>query len=193
MGRKGLNREHIVKTAIKIIEERGVMNFSLHLLADELGVKTASLYNHIANINDLFYDAGIYALKTLENCLRDAVSSKERDEALRSLAYAYLDFAHEKRELYDFIMYIRTQNHVGIDDFVTSANIPIVEVLSSYDIDKTDLVHRHRLLRSILHGFITQERSGFFKHSPESIQKSYEVAINCFLNDIHNAENNREE
>ena len=192
MSRKGLNREIIVETTIKIIEEKGVQEFSLRSLAGMLGIKTASLYNHIDNINDLFYETGVYALKMLEKHLKSAVNGKARDEALRSLAYAYLDFAHAHRNLYDFIMYIRTKGHVGVDEFVTSANAPIAEVLSMYRLTPIQRVHRHRLLRSILHGFITQERSGFFTYSSESLQKSYEVAINCFLNDIHNAEKNKE-
>lgn len=192
MGRKGLNREIIIKAAIKIIEEKGVQDFSLRSLAGNLGIKTASLYNHIDNINDLFYEAGVYALKRLESHLRAVSDGKTRDDAIRSLAYGYLDFAHTHKNLYDFIMYIRTQGHVGVDEFVASANAPISDVIAMYKLTPVQRIHRHRLLRSILHGFITQERSGFFTYSSESLQKSSEVAIRCFLNDIHNAEKNKE-
>ena len=190
---KGLTREFTVMTAIRLIEENGIGRFSLRLLAKELGIKPASLYNHIENANDLYYEAGVYSLKILEETLRNAISGKERNEAVTALFYAYIDFAREHSNLYDFIMYIRSTGRVGTDDFVHSANVPIVSVLCEYNIDKSRLVHSHRLLRSILHGFIMQERSGFFKHSSESIEKSYETAINCFLNDLNEAEKNNRE
>lgn len=191
MGRKGINREIIVKATVDIIEKKGVQEFSLRSLAGVLGIKTASLYNHIDNIDDLFYETGVYALKALENHLRAGADGKTRDEALRSLAYAYLDFAHAHKNLYDFIMYIRTRGHVGVDEFVSSANAPVAEALAMYSLTPVQRVHRHRLFRSILHGFITQERAGFFTYSSESLRKSYEVAINCFLNDVHSAEKNK--
>ena len=44
---KGLSAESITVAAAELIEQYGRSGFSMRLLADTMGVKTASLYNHI--------------------------------------------------------------------------------------------------------------------------------------------------
>lgn len=58
MARKGLNTDRIVEVAAELIAERGFDQFSLRELADRLGVKTASLYNHISSLSELTSNIG---------------------------------------------------------------------------------------------------------------------------------------
>jgi AcrR family transcriptional regulator len=48
-----LTRERVLRAAIALADEGGVEGLSMRRLADELGVKAMSLYNHIANKEDL--------------------------------------------------------------------------------------------------------------------------------------------
>ena len=48
---KGLSAESITVAAAELIEQYGRSGFSMRLLADTMGVKTASLYNHIENMD----------------------------------------------------------------------------------------------------------------------------------------------
>ena len=50
---KGLSAESITVAAAELIEQYGRSGFSMRLLADTMGVKTASLYNHIYNMETL--------------------------------------------------------------------------------------------------------------------------------------------
>lgn len=50
---KGLRAESIIVAAAELIEQYGRSGFSMRLLADTMGVKTASLYNHIENMDTL--------------------------------------------------------------------------------------------------------------------------------------------
>ncbi|MEP7765291.1 TetR/AcrR family transcriptional regulator [Sanguibacter sp. 25GB23B1] len=52
-GRPAVDSLHIVKTALRLVDERGVQSFSLRLLAEELGSGTATLYRHFATKGDL--------------------------------------------------------------------------------------------------------------------------------------------
>ena len=72
MARKGLTEEIIIGTSARLIAEKGWQNFSLHGLAAELGIKTASLYNHIPNSKKLVAKVGesvLYDLKQSIRCL----------------------------------------------------------------------------------------------------------------------------
>ena len=63
MARKGLNTDRIVEAAAELIAEKGFDQFSLRELSDRLGVKTASLYNHISSLSELWKPA-VYQKRT---------------------------------------------------------------------------------------------------------------------------------
>ena len=53
MPKKGLSRDRIVDAAAALVEQKGLENITLHELAGALGVKTASLYNHLQGLPEL--------------------------------------------------------------------------------------------------------------------------------------------
>ena len=53
MPKQGLSKESVVQAAIRLIEEKGIDQFSMAKLAQRLNIKTASLYNHIDSLNQL--------------------------------------------------------------------------------------------------------------------------------------------
>ena len=53
MLRKGLSMDEIVAAATALVEEKGLENFSLRIFATRLGIKAVSLYNHVANVDEI--------------------------------------------------------------------------------------------------------------------------------------------
>jgi AcrR family transcriptional regulator len=51
--RKPLNREHVLRTAVALADEAGIEALSMRRLGQALGVEAMSLYNHVANKDDL--------------------------------------------------------------------------------------------------------------------------------------------
>ncbi|HEX5926396.1 MAG TPA: TetR/AcrR family transcriptional regulator [Baekduia sp.] len=51
--RTPLNRERVLRAAIALADERGAQELTMRKLAKELGVEAMSLYNHVANKDDL--------------------------------------------------------------------------------------------------------------------------------------------
>jgi AcrR family transcriptional regulator len=52
-GRTRLNRDRVLTTAIQLADEGGIEKLSMRRLGEELGVEAMSLYNHVANKEDL--------------------------------------------------------------------------------------------------------------------------------------------
>ena len=48
-----LSRERVLEAAVALADEGGIDALSMRKLADQLGVKAMSLYNHVANKDDL--------------------------------------------------------------------------------------------------------------------------------------------
>src|ERR1700712_4312118 len=51
--RAPLNGERVLRAAIALADEAGVESLTMRKLAKELGVEAMSLYNHVANKDDL--------------------------------------------------------------------------------------------------------------------------------------------
>jgi AcrR family transcriptional regulator len=62
--RKPLNRERILDTALALVDEEGIDALSMRKLGQALGYEAMSLYNHVANKDDLL--AGILDLVLAE-------------------------------------------------------------------------------------------------------------------------------
>ena len=107
MARKGLDSEIIIAAAARLVEEKGYDHFSLNELATELGVKTASLYNHIEGIREVNSRISLLAVSQLNHILEAAIAQKEKDDALMCLALAYRNYAQKNPELYKAVIKLR--------------------------------------------------------------------------------------
>lgn len=110
MFHKGLNKELIINEAKALIEQDGFSAFSMRRLAEELGVKTASLYAHVESMEALFTEIGHAALREQRDCLLNAVGEAHGDAAIEALAEGYRRFAAEHEELYRFILQMPAGN-----------------------------------------------------------------------------------
>ena len=86
MSRRPLTRDRVLRAAIRIADEQGIEALSMRKLARALGVEAMSLYNHVANKQDL--EDSIADLVLGEIALP---STGEWDEAIRECAIS----AHE--------------------------------------------------------------------------------------------------
>lgn len=186
MGSKGLNKERIIAEAVAIIEESGNSTVSLHELARRLEIKTPSLYNHIKNTKDLQHEVFKYAIDKFVANQNAATSGKHKDEAVKAFAEAYYEFAAQNKGLYRLIMSMPLDN----DDTEKELAVPLLKtvmvLLSDYGLSDEAIAHWQRVLRAILHGFISQEDLGYFYYYQDiDLKKSRDIAIQCFLNGLH--------
>lgn len=191
MAHKGLDKEAVVKAAVELIEKDGYGNFSMRALADRLGVKTASLYNHVSSMGELYTTIGLYALRLQKQTQLDAIEGKQRDEAVYAVADSYRRFAREHRELYKVIMGMPKGPNTILQQAAAQIIDPIMQVLADYTLEEPARMHWQRVLRSIMHGFIAQEEAGFFSHYAMAADESYRIAVRCFLDGLHADEERR--
>lgn len=188
MFHKGLNKEIIVESAKEMIEKDGVQQFSMRKLADKLGVKTASLYTHIDSMEALFTEIGLAALNDQKNCLMNAIGEKHGDAAVEAIAESYRKFATEHVELYRLIMQMPSGNNEVLKDAAAVTAEPFMKVLNDYHISDNQKMHWQRVLRGLMHGFISEEQSGYFSHYPVPVNESYDIAVNCVIAGLHKEE-----
>jgi AcrR family transcriptional regulator len=185
---KGITRERIIEEAEKMISEKGFSAFSMHVIAQRLGVKTASLYSHVSGKEDVLNAASIDILNTYRDEQLLAIAGKERGRAVRALAEACRSYAVHHSECYEMIMHAQTGDHPEIAKAASVIIDPIMSVLDGYQLDENQKVDCERVFRAVINGFIMQERHGYFSHLSRSAEDSFSFAVEFLIHGFEEAE-----
>lgn len=89
--RTPLSRERIVEAALRYVDDHGLDTLSMHKLGAELGVKGMSLYNHVANKDDLLDGVVELLFSEVES---GAPASDDWREGFRVFGHALRDVVH---------------------------------------------------------------------------------------------------
>ncbi|WP_433191619.1 TetR/AcrR family transcriptional regulator [Nocardia sp. CA-107356] len=163
--RAGLTVDRITQAAAELADEVGFDNITVAALARKFGVKDASLYSHIRNLEDLRTRVAMLAADEKTSRIAAAVAGRAGRDALAAFADEWRAYAlaHPGR-------YAATQMPM---DPSTAADwtggrraIDLTYgMLRAYGLDEPDITDAVRLLRSTFHGYATLEASGGFGHS----------------------------
>lgn len=180
MPRAGLDRDVVVQAAAGLYDASGGAGVTLKDVAERLGVKTPSLYNHIRGQDELLRALALYGVQRLGQCISRAAIGKSGDSAVLATAEAYRAFAHNHPGIYAL-----TQRAPAADDVsLHKASEDILHVLHlvllDYELSEVDEVHAIRALRSLVHGFVSLEISGGFG-LPVDVDESFRVLMKMFV------------
>ncbi len=180
MARKGLNTDRIVEVAAELISERGFDQFSLRELADRLGVKTASLYNHISSLSELTSNIGQLAFERMTGQLYSGTEDALPFDTLYHIAIGYRKFAKQNPELYKTIVKIPSTGSSDLIEKGQSLVHSLYPVLEACGLSEDDIIHFSRTIRSAMHGFVTLEEAGFFGTAVDA-DESYSYMIKALI------------
>jgi AcrR family transcriptional regulator len=170
--RAGLTRARVVEAAGALADEVGLEELSLVDLAERLGVRKPSLYNHVAGIGDLRRELALVGLRELGRSLSRAAAGKAGDEGLFALSEAYRAFVKQRPGLYEATVRsyrLSDPDNPELGAAESEALEPVLAVLASCGIrGAEEAIHAARGLRSVAHGFATLEVAGGFGISLDS-------------------------
>ena len=160
----GLAPASVTEAGAALVDEIGFDNLSMGLLAERLGVKTPSLYKHVASQADLAHRIAVLAMSELADAIRDATQGRAGSEALVAGAHAMRTYVLEHPGRYAAG---NAAHPSGSDDPLVPAVGRVLAswaaMLHGYRLDPDQEIHALRMLRSLLHGFATLEAIGSFQ------------------------------
>lgn len=167
MARAGLTADRVTLAGAELSDEVGLDHVTMSAVARRLGVKDASLYAHVRNLEDLRGRIALLAADEKTIRIADATAGRAGKDALVGFANAWRKYAHDHPG-----RYTATQTPMEIDpELLAQATGPrravelTYSMLRAYALDEPDLTDAVRLLRSMIHGFIGLEAAGGFGHA----------------------------
>jgi AcrR family transcriptional regulator len=189
MPRAGLDTRIIVEAAAAILNTEGVAALTLNRLAQELGVKTPSLYNHVDGLPGLYRQLALWNARALGERFTQAAVGKSGPAALIAVAKAYRAYIKESPGVY--LASLRSSGtQQPIDAELSAAEETslrvAVAVVASFGLTDEDALHAVRGLRSLVHGFATLEIAGGFG-LPLDLDESFDRLLQMFVHALQAA------
>jgi AcrR family transcriptional regulator len=178
MPRAGLTVERVVQAAADLADEVGFEQVTLSALARHFGVKDASLYSHVRNLQDLRTRLALLAGGEMIDRIAAAVAGRAGKQALAAFADAYRAYALERPGRYAATQ-IRVDQALVADSPALRRTAEITYgMLRAYGLEEPDLTDAVRLLRSTFHGYCALEAAGGFG-APRDVQASWDKAVDA--------------
>lgn len=156
-----LSRESIVNAALTFLDREGWEALTINALANQLGTKGPSLYNHVHSLEDLRRRVRVRVIDDIISMLSTVGEGRTRDDAVVVMASAYRSYAHHHPGRYAAF----TRMPLDGDDpefaaATRAAAEPVIAVLASYGLDGEAAFHAALEFWSALHGFVLLEMTG---------------------------------
>lgn len=158
--RMKLDLSIILEKTTELVDENGVDQLSLGSLAEKLGVRPPSLYNHFEGLNGLKQKLAIHGVEKLHEYMLQAAVGKAGDDAVRAVSESYIQFVRTHPGLYEASNRFVDANDKELQRVQESVVQLVVQVLQAYNLNDETAIHMVRGLRSILHGFTSIEQMG---------------------------------
>jgi AcrR family transcriptional regulator len=182
--RLGLVQGDVVRAASEIADSGGLDGVSLAAVAARLGIRSPSLYAHVAGLEGLRRELALAAAAAMRESFEAAVSGRSGFEALRALAEAYREFARRHPGLYEAAQRaVRPGEDDELYEALGAVVAPVFRSFAEVGVDTVDRVHLTRAFRSALHGFVMLERTGGFG-MPESIDQSFMRLVDLLISAV---------
>ena len=142
-----------------------------------LNMKTASLYAHVKGMDGLLTEIKLNTIRQMAAAEMEAIAGKEKDMALFALAEAYRNYAKEHPGLYMLVMGGAHGDNSALEQAAEEFSSPIRTVLSQFGVSAKEQANYERVLRAMMHGFVSQEECGAFSGQGDNLNESYFLAV----------------
>jgi AcrR family transcriptional regulator len=164
--RARLDHETVLAAAETLVDREGYDALTMTLLAAELQTRVSSLYNHVANLEDLRAELQVRAMELLGKHVRRAAMGHAGADGLRVLSHELRAFARAYPQRYAAI----TRAPIDRDAFFTAAGETIealAVMVRSAGLPEERILPTGMAVFSALHGFVSLEVSGYFGGIPD--------------------------
>ena len=179
MARNSISDELIIETSARLSNKVGLDNLSLKMIAEELDIKSPSLYNHISSLDDIKEKLMIYGWKELGEKAIDSAVGVSGYDALRKMCYAFYDYTINNKGVFQAMLWYNKFKNDEMANATTKLFSILHKILEPLNISSD--------IRSFLEGFSLLVNNNSFGN-PISIKESFDLSLDIIINGIKSLE-----
>lgn len=184
MAKRDLTKEKIILATIDLANNIGIANVSFPRLAEYFQIKAPSLYNHFKNMMDVKIATSLYLQKILLKELTEQLTGLTAEDALRTYAVVYRNFAIRYTAVYELLNIVPQTNNDELTDINHRILGFVREILHDFSLTSDEIMHASRMFRSMLHGYITMNQLGYFQNKSLPSDKSFYWMVDHFIDNL---------
>ena len=169
------NKTRVLSLAAGFVDSEGLAALTLTRLADTMGVRPPSLFNHVDSLAGLIRDLALLGTSSLAECLENVGTPA----SLEQMMNAYRSFVREHPGLYSATLAL-PRAQAFADPELSGAENRILEaclkVAKGFGLEGQEALHTLRTWRALAHGFSDLERQGGFG-LPLDLDETYRRAV----------------
>ena len=190
MTKGNISKQLIIETSAKLANKIGLENLSMKMIAEELNIKSPSLYNHFSSLKDIKKSLMLYGWKQLEDKMIDSAVGVSGYEALKNMCYASYDYAINNKGVFEAMLWYNKYDDEDTIKVTKRLYELIFKVTKNLNISEKNTRHIIRTIRSFLEGFVLLINNNGFGN-PISVEESFDVSLKIIINGIKSLENEK--
>jgi AcrR family transcriptional regulator len=178
-----LDKQAVLQAAVNLVNAEGMASLTLSRLAEELGIQSPSLYNHVDGLPGLQRELAVMNAKLLADQLIEAAIGRSGADLFMSVAQAFRNYVKEYPGLYMSTLRSSGNQAVQDQDLIREEERALkigLAVMASLALQGEDAIHALRAFRSTVHGFATLEVAGGFG-LPEDCDESFRRLVEALV------------
>lgn len=187
MSKNSISNELIIKTAAVLSNKVGLENLTLKMIAEELNIKSPSLYNHISSLDNIKERLMIYGWKQIESKMIESAVGAAGYDALKNMCYAFYDYATDNKGVFTAMLWYNKYETQEKNNSTVRLFDMLFKVMKPLNISDDNINHTIRTLRSFLEGFSLLVNNNAFGN-PISIKESFDLSLRIIMNGIKSLE-----
>lgn len=179
-----VTKEAVILAVSEIADTEGLSGVSLKAVAEKLGIRTPSLYNHIDSLDDLLRETAHKGMNTMNEKMMHAVIGASGDTAIKALSIAYFNYVIAHPGIYEIIQWAHWHSSSETEAIFGNYKALLMKLISSCNMNKDENDEILSLLISVLHGYSSMEL-GKALTDPEGAIKGLINSVDIVLVGLH--------
>ncbi|PBF72915.1 TetR/AcrR family transcriptional regulator [Clostridioides difficile] len=179
-----VSREIVIQATSDIVNKDGLNKVSLKVIAEKLGIRTPSLYNHIESLDDLLLEVAHKGMREMNSQMIKAAIGNFGDTAIKCISIAYFNFIISNPGVYETIQWATWHGNNETLEIFDEYKSLLEKLILSCNLNTKNTGEVLNLIMSVLHGYSTLQLGKSLLSKEEAI-KGIVDSIDTVLLGIH--------
>jgi len=179
-----ITKEAVIKAAADIADAEGLNKVTLKVVAEKLNIRTPSLYNHIAGLDELLREVAHNGMRKMNERMMHAAIGNSGDTAIKAVSIAYFEYMIDHPGVYETIQWAHWHVNSETEAIFDNYKALLMKLILSCGMKTDKNEDILSLLMSVLHGYSSMGL-GKALTDPEEAKNGLTDAIDIVLLGLH--------